>query len=336
MKDKKKNLNSNRGAPTRLDVQPYKEAAIPVFLCLVCMAVACVAWIINKFVYPFGETLLAPVILELLAIVFPCYLVLLSIYPKKSAAEQMRSVGFHKISPRYVFFMLFAALFLMGSSMAVSIIFGGVYSFADGLTLLGTFVAGSNEYTNALPYLILAYVIVPAIAEELLLRGVILSQLDGVGFAAATAVSALASALLGFSLGGAVPAMFVACLMCFVFYTTGSVWACIIVRLIFNLYRLFLESNISAYYVSLSSRGLFLTVLLIIFLISGALFFGESARIYRESAASDDKENSKKKTLSFRTFTADIKRMALFGPTVALSIACAAIFLAVVVTEYIV
>lgn len=321
-------------AVSEKDPEAYQEPAIPLFLCLVCMAIILVVTVIDAFVYPFGNALLAPVILEVLAIVFPCYLILLTVYPKKSVTDQFKCIGFCKISVRYMFFILFSALFLMVAETLISVIFGGVYSAADGLTLLGVFTAGDGDYTSTVPYLILAYAVVPAVAEELLLRGMVFSQLKGIGFAAASVISALLSGFLGFSAGGFLPAVFSALVLCFVLYTTGSLWACMIVHLLFNVYRLLLEVNISAYYVASASRGLLLVVMFAAVLIFGALFFGESAKVYRENAEQVENGEIESRSLALRQFIPDIKKTVSYRTSVLLFAMCAVIFIAVTVIGY--
>ena len=314
----------------------YQEPAIPLFLCLVCMVIILIAAVINAFVYPFGNALLAPVILEVLAVIFPCYLVLLTMYPKKRGVDQFKSIGFCKFGARYIFFILFAALFLMAAQTLISILFGGVYSAAEGLTLLGVFTAGNNDYTSSIPYLILVYAVIPAVAEELLLRGMIFSQLKGVGFAAASAISAILSGFFGFSLGGFLPTLFSALVMCFVLHTTGSLWACMSVHLLFNLYRLLVGVNVSAYYVSSASRGLLLVVILGAVLIFGALFFGESAKVYREDAERVTSGEGQSRSLALGRFIPDIKKTASYRPSVVLFALCAVIFAAVTAIGYLI
>ncbi len=326
--------NSHQEHKNAAPAEPYTEPAIPIFLCLVSMVIALICCVIDSFIYPFGDNLLAPMVLELLAIVFPCYLILLAIYSKRSFRSQMRIIGFGAIKVRYVFFLVFSALFMISASIMVSIIFGGVYSAANGYTLLGTFTVGENDFNVSWPYLILVYALIPAIAEELLLRGMVMSQLDNVGFATRALVSAVLSALLGFSLGGAIPAMFVSVLVCFVLYTTRSLWACMIVRFIFNLFRLFLETNISEYYISTAQRGLLLIVLFAVMLISGALFFAEASRIYRERAKSIIDGEVQSRQLSISTVKTDMKKIASYRPTIILSGVCAAIFATVVIINY--
>lgn len=336
---KKEKIDKNAAAltedkPSKKKPEAYEESAIPLFLCLVCMGITLTAVLINTFAVDFGKELLAPVILELVAIVLPCYLMLLTLYPKKTAKEQFGAVGFRTVGVRYIFFILFSALFMMSASMVVSVLFGGVYSAAEGVTLLGTFTAGENDYTVAIPYLILAYALIPAVAEEFLLRGMVFSQLGGLGFAAAAVISAVLSGLMSFSLGGFIPAMFAAIMSCFVLYTTGSLWACMIVRFAFNVYRLFLEVNMSAYYISSSSRGLILVVIFGAFIVCGVLFFGESAKIYREKAEKVASGENEASSLCFKTFVSDIKKTVSYRPTDIMAIACALIFCAVALINY--
>ncbi|MBQ2773606.1 MAG: CPBP family intramembrane metalloprotease [Clostridia bacterium] len=329
------NENKKKADIQKEDGMPlHKEASIPLLLCLVCMSVALVALMINACVYPFGNGLLVPALVEILAVAFPCYLVLLSVYPGTAAVNFLRTVGYRKIGAHHVFFMLFSALFMISVSMIVSVIFGGVYSMRDGFTLLGVFTAGENEFSVSWPYLVLVYAVIPAFCEELLLRGMVFSQLKGIGFSAAAAVSAVMSGLIGFSLGGFIPAVVSALLCCFVLYTTGSLWSCVIVKLAFNLYRLFWERNLSAYYTSTASKALVLVVMFVLLFLSGVLFFGESARIYRQEAERASNGGGERKTLSLETFATDVKAMIAHRPTLILLCSCGAVFIAAVVIAY--
>jgi membrane protease YdiL (CAAX protease family) len=255
---------------------------------------------------------------------------LLALHPEKSPAKQLDFMGFRSFSVKYVFFIVFSALFMMSASIVISMLFGGAESSAQGLTLLGTFTAGKNDHMASIPYLVLVYVLVPAFAEELLLRGMVFSNLRGLGFASAAVISACLSGLMSFSLGGFIPAAFAGLVSCFVLYTTGSLWACVIVRIAFNLYRLLLEVNICAYYVSAQSRELIVAVMLLAFLLFGALFFGECSKIFRERS----EREASRESLSCGSFVSDIKRVAAYRPTVIMAISCAVIFAAVVLINY--
>ena len=334
MKKRERGPRGRGASPSAQPPEPYSEASIPLFCCGVCMLIILAAFVIDRLVHPFSNGLLAPAILEIVAVLLPAYLVILAVYPGRSPIDQIRAVGPWKLRAKYIFFIIFASAFLICASVPIAIIFGATGKQAEGFVLLGTFVAGKSEYTVALPYLILVYAVIPAIAEEILLRGLVLSQLRGVGFAAGAAVSALLSALLNFSVAGFIPAVFAAIVLCFVMYTTRSLVACIITHFVFNLYRLMLESNVSAYYESSSSRVLLIVVVIGLTLIFGALFFGEAARLYGERAekvSSGEQEGTK---LSLGTTLSDLKRIVAYRPTAIMACICAAIFVAVVTVEY--
>ena len=321
-------------ATPKVETERGNGAALPLFLCLACMTVCLAACLIDAFVHPLGSGLLAPVIVELLAIALPCYLALMAVYPQRSATRTAQALGFRAIKAKYIFFIIFSALFMMSASMLISILLGGVSSAAEGLTLLGTFTAGQNEFSVSWPYLVLVYAVVPALAEEVLLRGIVFSELRGVGFAARATVSAVMSALIGFSLGGAIPAIFVSLCVSFVLYTTESLWACVAVHFLFNLYRLYIEGNVAAYYESTSSSLLILTVLCVALLIFGALFFAESSKLYRERAASVRSGERQGSSLSVDTLWQDLKQMLAEKHTIILLVLCAVIFIAATAVGY--
>lgn len=311
----------------------YAEAALPFLLILVCLSVTLIAAVIDRFIYPFGNELLSPIILQVVVILLPCYLMILIISPDRRAGAQRHSIGFGKLHVEYIFFIIFSAMFMMCTSLVLSMLFGGTYSSAEGYTLLGVFTAGQNEYTTSIPYLLITYVILPAISEELLFRGIIYSQLKKINAPLAVAVSSVISAVFCFSIGGLVPALFSALALTFVLYTTGSLAACIIVHLIFNLYKLFLETNISAYFLSAQNRVLLILTVVIAFLISSLLFFSECSKIYRARAAAVTQENQNKTSLktTLRELWRDVRLTLSFRPTLVCAIISLIIYVAMLI-----
>ena len=322
----------------RATVTPIGEPALPMLLCAVVFGICFITLVINKFIYPIGNELLAPVILQLVALVIPAYLAIMLTSPEKGIFQQMKSVGFHKISADHVFFLIFASFFAACASLILTLAFGGAYDAAKGVTLLGSFTAGENEYSVSIPYIILAYAVIPAFAEELLFRGVIFSQLEKISLPFAALVSTVACALAGFTLGGVIPSLFVGILSVFILYTTKSLWSCIIMHFLFNIYRLFLETNISAYFLSSKSNLLLVTVVALALALSALLFFSESARIFRKRAAevSQNKATSENKLTGFTEIPKTLRAALAFKPTLVFSIVCACIFIATLIIHYIV
>lgn len=316
---------------------PIEEPALPLLLCLVCFAISLLTLILDRFIYPFGNELLAPMIISAAALILPAYLAIMISSAEKSPREKLAELGFHKISVDHVFFLIFTSLFMMAGSLMLTLALGGAEDASRGITLFGTFVAGENEFTVSYPYLILAYALLPAIAEELLFRGVVFSQLSKVSFSFAAIVSTVLYALFGFSLGGVIPTLFVGILTVFVLYTTGSVVGCMIVHFLFNLYRLFLEANVSAYFLSQSNRLLLFLTLSLALLISAILFLSECLRIYRKRAKEikGKSARSANKSETLRSIAESVRSTLAYIPSLVFTIIIVAIFAATVIINFI-
>ena len=313
----------------RAPLSPISEPALPMLLAAVVFAVCFIALLINKFVYPFGDELLAPVILQIVALVIPAYLVIMLTSSGKSLFSQMKEVGFHALRAEHVFFVIFASLFAACGSLMLTLAFGGAQDASVGVTLLGTFTAGENEYSVAIPYIILVYAVIPALAEELLFRGVIFKGLEKVSFPFAAIVSTVLYAISGFSLGGLIPSLFTGILLVFVIYTTKSLWACVILHFVLNIYRLFLETNISAYFLASSNNLLLVITAVLALSVSALLFFSESARIFRKRAEKikNREAKSEKKLGAISGIPNEIRAALAFKPTLVCAVVCLGIFI---------
>lgn len=339
-KDKKKKRSSAEKKPRNKlpSATPITEPALPLLLSTVSFAICLITLIIDKFISPVGKEPLAPVILQLVALAIPAYLAIMLTSSGKSAVRQMRGIGFRALRAEYIFFTLFSALFAASASLLLNIVFGGVYDMSRGITLLGTFTAGENEYSVSVPYLVLTYALIPAICEEFLFRGVIFSRLEKVGFPYSALVTTVLYALFGFTLGGIIPSLFVGILSVFVLYTTGTLWACVIMHFLFNLYRLFLESNISAYFLS-SQNNILLTVTVMLALcLSAIFFFSESARIYRARAKkiAESKQKSASRLANIHSVKEELRSTVAYLPSLVFSLICLAIFASTVIINCIV
>ena len=336
--EKKKRESAEKPRKKLPPATPITEPALPLLLSTVSFAICFITLIIDKFISPVGKEPLAPVILQLVALAIPAYLAIMLTSQEKSAVRQMRGIGFCALRAEYIFFTLFSALFAASASLLLNLVFGGVYDMSRGITLLGTFTAGESEYSVSVPYLVLTYALIPAICEEFLFRGVIFSRLEKVGFPYSAFVTTVLYAAFGLTLGGIIPSLFVGILSVFVLYTTGTLWACVIMHLLFNLYRLFLESNISAYFLSSQNNILLVVTVLSVLFLSAILFFSESARIYRSRAEkiAENRQKSVSKLANIRSVRKELRSTFAYRPSLVLSIICLAIFVATVIINYIV
>ena len=332
MKNKIKKIKKTIG---EIPATPDERAFLPILLVTVCMTVAFIAMIIDRFIFSFGNDLLSPIIAQLVAMLIPAYLCMLLLCPEKKLSAQLKGIGMARIGHEYVFFLIFSALFVITTALLLNIIFGGVYDSAKGFTLLGTFTAGENEYTVNVLYLVAVYAVIPAVIDELVFRGIVYSELRGISEGLAICVSSLFSALFAFTLGGLPSALFCALAYCFIRFTTGSLLSCIIVHFSYNLYALFLATNVSKYFISAQNTALLTVIIVGAWLISTALFVSESARVYRTKAGkiADGEQASEVPRIKPRELLIEAKGAFIYPPTLVCAIITLVLYAATVVIK---
>ncbi len=315
---------------------PRHEAFLPILLATVCMVIAFLSLIIDRFIFPFGKELLSPAIAQITILLLPAYLCLLFTSSHRSFYQQMTDIGMGRIRADCVFLIIFAAAFLISSSLLLNIVFGGIYSAANGFSLPGGFIAGENEYTVSYPYLILVYAFIPAICEEFVFRGLIYSELSRVNEVFATVLSSLVSACFAFSLGGLPAALLCGVTYCFVLHTTRSLQACMIVHFVCNLFGLFLGTNIYKYFLSSQNNTLLVIILILAWLVSCSLFFAEICKLYRKRAADILKETAFETLPEVKPhkLVSEMGGAMIFKPTLIVSIVFLIFYVATMVIQY--
>ena len=313
-----------------------KEGFIPLFLISICLFIALLAQIADKFVYPFSKDLLSPMLSQLIILFIPLYLCLTLVYPQRTPVYMLRSLGCHKLRADHIFFIIFSSLFMISTSLVINFVCGGVYPASEGLTLLGTFTAGAGEFTTEYPYLIIVYAILPAFIEEILFRGFVFKGFSGRGELVAIAASTVISSLFTFSIAGLPAAIFCGLLYCLVRHITGTLWSCMMVHLIFNLYALFLQTNVAKYFLSSQNRLLLVVVVIAAWLICTTLFCNESARIFKNRAdeIKRGEATSSIPDLSIKRLGKNLKSIFSCRPVMICAIVSAALFAAITAIGY--
>ena len=320
------------------DATPQKNAFLPMLLATVCMAITLLAVLISKFAFNFSREMLSPIILQIVILLIPAYLCLLLIYPEKSPVAQMKAIGATKLHADYIFLIVFSSLLLISTSFLLHIIFGGVYPVSEGFSLLGIFTAGVGEYTVNFSYLILAYAVVPALCEELLFRGVLYNRFAEINENLAFWMSSIISATFSFTLGGLPSALLLSFGLCFIRYTSGTLQSCMLVHFLFNLYAVFVQTNLAKYFLSSQNTALMMIVIVGIWLISATLFFAESAKIFKNKAdrIKSGNETSSLPSVNLKAFGEEIKSILAHRPTLICTAVFVLQFAAVTVISYIV
>lgn len=130
---------------------------------------------------------------------------------------------------------------------------------------------------------VLALSVVPAISEELLFRGVILSEYESYGTASAVILSTLTFAMVHFSTERLIAYMpsyiYSGLILVFAAYVSRSVITSVIIHIIYNIFTLFFESTV---YKIVNRQGIviFCFAVVVFTLLSLIMMTGEAQRIY--------------------------------------------------------
>ena len=170
-------------------------------------------------------------------------------------------------------------------------------------------------------YMVITFVLIPAVCEELIYRSVIFGEYmrDGYGTVIAAAASTVLYALLHTGLQRLPLYLIIGAMLCIVVRITGSVLMSMVTSVVFGLCDVFTENYISALAHS-DYKALVVFTVISLFLLFAVLFFAEAERLYFVLGTSGEKPPAR----SMRE--GDIKqllRSALLSPTV---IVCAAVY----------
>ena len=142
--------------------------------------------------------------------------------------------------------------------------------------------------------------------------------------------------LFTFSIAGLPAAIFCGLLYCLVRHITGTLWSCMMVHLIFNLYALFLQTNVAKYFLSSQNRLLLVVVVIAAWLICTTLFCNESARIFKNRADEIKRGESTSSfpDLSIKRLGKNLKSIFTCRPVMICAIVSAALFAAITAIGY--
>jgi 5-formyltetrahydrofolate cyclo-ligase len=181
---------------------------------------------------------------------------------------------------RHAWFCLCMLVVLITSNLLLSILTGGIEALTESFTLYDTFVSHNDGSFWRTAGVILAYALIPAICEETVFRGLFCAEYEDAGVGVAIIISSLFFAMMHFSFGlfpnCLVSGILLACTM----YATRSLVAACILHFLYNLFCLFGQPYLSAFYVYAGSNEIFLFCLGVLLLLFSAFAVGEARKIY--------------------------------------------------------
>ncbi len=184
------------------------------------------------------------------------------------------------IRPEHLWFCFCMLAVMITSSLLISILTGGIASLGGNFTLYNTFVARTDGSVWETVYVILAYALLPALCEEFVYRSILCAEYESVGTGVSVTVSALFFAMLHFSFPMFPNYLVLGILLAGVMYATRSAFAPMLLHLLYNLFCLFGQPYLSAFYVNAGSSEIFMFCLVVLFLLFSAFAAGEARKIY--------------------------------------------------------
>ena len=176
-------------------------------------------------------------------------------------------------------FLLYMLVVMIAGSLLTSILTDGIRSLEGNFKLYDTFVARTGTPAET-AYAILAYAFLPAVCEELTYRSILCSEYEKRGVGVAIAASALLFTMLHFSLAHFLTYLFLGMLLACAMYATRSFLAPILLHICYNVFCLFGQPYLSAFYVNAGSNEIFIFCVVVLFLLFSAFAAGEARKIY--------------------------------------------------------
>ena len=184
----------------------------------------------------------------------------------------------HRLYAAHIPLLLAAFVALCSGTLLLSALFGGTETLGNTVT----------AYAAALPATVPARLlavpvlaILPAVLEELFFRGFLGAELTRRGVLRTAVVGSLLFSLIHFDLANLPAYLFAGVLLTLSLYATDTLFAPLLLRVLFDLAALFLYRYANAVYRFTGSVELFWFFTVLVFLVSLLLFSLEASRLYR-------------------------------------------------------
>ncbi|MBQ9760253.1 MAG: 5-formyltetrahydrofolate cyclo-ligase [Clostridia bacterium] len=248
---------------------------LPPALVLCSFLLLILARLIDTALLDRGSEAIGAVLLQILIFVVPSVL-----YSALRGEKFTKRIRLTLPKPSQLWFCLCILVVMITGSMLASILTGGISSLSGGVVLYNTFSAQSSGDFLGISALIIAYALVPAFCEELVFRAYLCAEYEHLGVAISIAASSLFFAMLHFSFPLFLTYLLLGALLASVLYATRSFFAVFVLHFLYNLFCLFGQPYLSAFYVHAGSNDIFMFCVVTLFLLFSAFATGEARKIY--------------------------------------------------------
>ncbi len=250
---------------------------LPLFVMIVYGLLIASRFLRDRLIEAGGNLYLSVIILQILVFLLPAI-----VFCRLKGVGYSVRLNVKLFSPiKFGAILITAAVMILGSILIryLQIYVGHMTAFRFSL-MSGYMGAdpGSEFLYNAM-----AFAVVPALAEEFIFRGILLTEYNEAGYRASVAVviSALLSSMMYFSLE-LLPIRFLsAFFLCLLTYATGSSLAAFLCHILFNIYGVFGEQYVLRALSDPTNRIIGLFTFLILFLVMLTVFFSVYENTFR-------------------------------------------------------
>lgn len=230
-----------------------------------------------------GNVYLAVVVLQLVVFAVPAL-----VYAKLKGEGYAKKLRLSPPRPEAMICVFVAAVLLISGEMLIRIGMERFVSFSDGFSLYGAYAATGADGIGSALYVIFAFALIPAVCEEFVFRSIMIAEYESCGVVCAVAASSILFSAMHFDLVRAPIYLFSGVVLAMTLYMTRSTLAVMIVHFIYNMFGLFGQKYINAFYETTGSEELFVFLLAVIFLLFLIFFFGEAGRLYESYSKKSD------------------------------------------------
>ncbi len=184
--------------------------------------------------------------------------------------------------PNSILLIISAAVLMVSGGLLLSSLFGGLDSLSKNFSLYDTFVSKSDGSIPSYLYLLAAYAIIPAITEEFIFRGILCLEYEKGGVLRAVLLSSAFFTMLHFNPINMVNYFFSGVILALVLYASRSLFGAMLAHFLYNLFGLFGQPYMNTLYHITGSSSFFIFLIAFAFLLSGAVFCQQAARLYKK------------------------------------------------------
>ena len=241
---------------------------------------------------------IAVIVLQLLIFLLPAAVYI------RALERDFASFRISLFGPGHLLLIVTALVSLTTGSILLDMLAVGSSSLSENYDLWGLFISKKDGSVGNTLYLVLAYAVLPAICEEFVFRGLLISEYEKRSSTSAIVLSSVFFALLHFDITRFPTYFFAGILLSLTLYASRSLIAVTVIHFCHNIVGLFGRPYLQTL-AELGGEEFFVTVLLSVFLLSMAIFAADASRLYKNYARLDLSSNYRSIDPPYRANGAD-------------------------------